>query len=328
VLAIRLAGTIAVTWVALTNVVVSAVEFQLTVAPETKFIPFTVRVNAGPPDETELGENPVMTGTAGLMVNVDAGDVPAVVVTVTLAVPVVAIRLAGTAAVTWVALTNVVVSAVEFHFTVAPEAKLVPFTVSVKAAPPAVAEVGARVVIVGGPGLMVKVEAGDVPRGSATVTLAVPAVAIRLAGTAAVSCVALTKVVVRAVPFQFTVAPETKLVPLIVSVKAALPAVIDAGERLPMVGPTALTVKAVVAEMPEDWATVTLAVPAFVMRLAGTAAISCVALPYVVVNAAPFHCTVAPARKPAPFTVKVNAPLPAFAEVGAMPLTLGAERTG
>jgi hypothetical protein len=62
------------------------------------------------------------------------------------------------------------------------------------------------------------------------VTWAVPAAAMSLAGMAAVTCVALTKVVVRAAPFQLTVAPETKLLPLTVSVNAAPLAVAVFGE--------------------------------------------------------------------------------------------------
>jgi hypothetical protein len=52
-------------------------------------------------------------------------------------------------AVTWVALTYVVVRFVPFHLTTEPEMKLVPFTVRVKAAPPAVADEGLRLVVVG-----------------------------------------------------------------------------------------------------------------------------------------------------------------------------------
>ena len=89
------------------------------------------------------------------MVNVDPTEVPPVVVTVTLAVPVDAIRLAGTAAVSLFALTNVVASAVVPHCTVAPETKFVPLIVRVKAAPPAVAELGLKLAIVGGGGLVV-----------------------------------------------------------------------------------------------------------------------------------------------------------------------------
>lgn len=46
-------------------------------------------------------------------------------------------------------MTNVVVSDVVFHFTTEALTKLVPFTVSVKAAPPVIAEVGESVVTVG-----------------------------------------------------------------------------------------------------------------------------------------------------------------------------------
>ncbi len=53
---------------------------------------------------------------------------------------------------------------------------------------------------------------------------------------AAVSCVALTKVVVRAFPLKLTVEPLTKFVPFTVKVKAAPPAMALVGEMLVMVG--------------------------------------------------------------------------------------------
>ena len=43
------AGMAAVNRVLLTNVVLRALPFHLTVAPGKKFVPFTVRLNAGPP---------------------------------------------------------------------------------------------------------------------------------------------------------------------------------------------------------------------------------------------------------------------------------------
>lgn len=77
-------------------------------------------------------------------------------------------------------------SAVVFHRITAPVTKLVPFTVSVKAGPPAVAEVGAREVIVGG-GLIVNDDPLLVTLPERTVTVAEPAVVTRVAGMAAVS---------------------------------------------------------------------------------------------------------------------------------------------
>ncbi len=63
-----------------------------------------------------------------------------------------------------------------------------PFTVSVNAAPPAVAEVGLRLLMTGVGALMENVAAADgLPPVFSTVMLALPALAIRLAGTAAVN---------------------------------------------------------------------------------------------------------------------------------------------
>ena len=74
--------------------------------------------------------------------------------------------------------------------------------VSVKSVPPAVAEVGLRVEIVGEGGTasaisgeappVVLAVAVAVPAAVLTETVAVPAVAARLVGTTAVTCVALT----------------------------------------------------------------------------------------------------------------------------------------
>src|SRR5215471_19289083 len=149
-------------------------------------------------------------------------------------------------AVSCVALTKVVVRLAPFTCTVAPLTKFVPFTVKVNAAPPAVALLGERLLMVGTGLLTVKVAAADVPPpgvGFVTFTESVPAVAMSLAGMLAVTCVALTKVVVRLLPLTWTVAPLAKLVPLTVNVNAAPPAVALLGERLLMVGTGLLTVK-------------------------------------------------------------------------------------
>lgn len=66
---------------------------------------------------------------------------------------------------------------------------------------------------------MVKGREADVPIEFVTVTAAVPGNATFVAGTEAVSSVALTKVVGCAVPFQSTIASLVKFVPVTVSVK-------------------------------------------------------------------------------------------------------------
>src|SRR2546426_997120 len=128
-----------------------------------------------------------------------------------------------------VALANVVVRTAPFQRTVEAETTLFPYAVRVNAGLPAVALFGVSVVRVGGrgpDGLIVKVCVPEVwPSGLRTLTEAEPAAGMSAAGMLAVSRVALTNVVVRAAPFQRTVAPETKLFPSAVSVKAAPPAV-------------------------------------------------------------------------------------------------------
>src|SRR5439155_8913866 len=78
--------------------------------------------------------------------------------------------------------------------------------------------------------VIARVQEGWLP-GLRTVTWAEPVAATSEAGMLAISRAALTNVVVRAAPFQSTVAPETKLPPSAVSVKVALPAVVLLGER-------------------------------------------------------------------------------------------------
>ena len=145
----------------------------------------------------------VITGVAAI-VNVCAFDVAPQLTTVIEAVPAVAMRAAGTVAVSCVAETNVVVSAVPFQFTVEIVAKFVPLTVKVNPGPPAVAQVGLSELIVGG-ATIVNVTGFDAePVEFLTVTGAVPAVAISAASTIAVSWVEETNVVARFAPFHLT----------------------------------------------------------------------------------------------------------------------------
>ena len=99
-----------------------------------------------------------------------------------------------------------------------------PVTVNVSAGLPAGAEVSDSELIVGAASAVVGVERvkgeePDVPIEFVTVTTAVPGKAAWAADMEAVSCVAVTKVVICAAPFQFTSASLVKFVPITVSVK-------------------------------------------------------------------------------------------------------------
>ncbi len=322
----------AVTWVALTNVVARETPLKLSVAPVRKPVPFTVNVNAAPPTVALVGENVVIVGTGLFTMNEEFPEVPppgAGLVTVTLNVPAAAMSGAVIAAVNWVALTKVVVRAAPLKFTTEVETKLVPFTVSVNAAPPLAALVGERVVMVGTGLFTVNVEFPDVPPpgvGLVTVTLNVPAVAISAAAMDAVTCVALTSVVVFAVPLNFTTDEALKFVPLTVSVNAAPPANPLAGESVVIVGTGLFTVNCELPDMPPPGAglvTVTLKVPAAAISAAVMDAVTCVALTIAVVFAAPLKFTTDDELKFVPFTVSVNAAPPANPLVGESVVIVG-----
>jgi hypothetical protein len=92
-LAMRMAGTVAVTCVEETNDVVSGEPFQFTVEVETKFVPFTVNVNCGPPGVTQVGSIELIVGLAPMVITnvcwalVLQGPAPLLAVMVTLVVP-------------------------------------------------------------------------------------------------------------------------------------------------------------------------------------------------------------------------------------------------
>jgi hypothetical protein len=227
------AGTVATSAPGFQLLTVAATPPKVTVlAPcdEPKFEPEMVTVA---PTAPEFVLRAVITGAALMMGKVVPEDVPAVSDTDRVAVPTLVIRLAGTAAISCVELTNVVLREVLPHSTDAPDAKLVPFTVSAKPALPAITDAGEVLVMVGTPTENVEL-AGVLPEedpsGFVTAMTTEPAVATRLAGTAACNCVELTKVVVKAVPLHSTVAPGTKFVPVTVKVKPVLPVGTELGE--------------------------------------------------------------------------------------------------
>src|SRR5436190_1904523 len=251
------------------------------------------------------------------------------VATVICAVPAAATSAAEMAAVSCVALRNVVVRGAPFQRTVEPLTKPLPFTRSVSDPVPAVTPVGVSPVSPGTGLFTVNVRAPEVPppgAGVTAVTCGVPAAATSAAAMAAVSCVALTNVVVRVAPFHLTVLPLTKPVPVTVSVKAALPADVLIGDRAARVGDELFTVNVCAAVVPPPGAgvtTVTDAVVAAARSETGIAAVSCVALPRVVVRVAPFQPTLAPTSNAVPVSVSVNPAPPAVALEGDSAVSVG-----
>src|SRR5579863_3699642 len=160
-----------------------------------KLVPVNVIVNPLPPAPMDVGEIDVSVGIGfgGLIVNVSAFDVVPTgnpcgpiplapptggfgLNTVTEAVPTVAISAAVMVAVNCEALTNVVVRLPPFHCTTAVFSKLLPFTVSVKAAPPANAEFGTSVVSTATGVVTLNVAVFDVPPPGAGLTTTIGSV--------------------------------------------------------------------------------------------------------------------------------------------------------
>jgi hypothetical protein len=318
--------------VALTKVVTRELPLNVTAAPDRKPVPLTVSVKPAPPTIAPVGESDVIVGTGLFTANGELPDVPppgAGFVTVTLNDPAAAMSAAVIDTVNCVAFTNVVVLALPLKFTTEVETKFVPFTVSVKATPPFTALAGESEVMVGTGLFTANGELADVPppgAGFVTVTLNEPAVAMSAPAIDAVSFVALTKVVVLAVPLKFTTEEATKLVPFTVRVKAAPPTDALVGESEVMVGTGLLTANGELPDVPPPGAgfvTVTLNDPAVAISAAVIAAVICEALTKVVVAAVPLKFTTDDELKFEPFTVKVNAIPPAKALVGDSEVIVG-----
>ena len=173
-----------------------------------------------------------------------------------------------------------------------------PSAMSVKAGPPAVAELGVSAVMIGSGrvviGNLTMLE--KMPPGLRTWTVPSPAYWMALAGIAAVSRVALTNVVDRSTPLKMTVAPDTKPVPSTVSVKAGPLAAVLLGVSVVMAG-AGPTVKVLVLEMLRFGVrTVIPTEVGLVTSSAGIAAVNRVVLTKVVGLASPFQKIVLPGR--------------------------------
>ena len=120
--AIMEAGIVAVNCVALTKILPTWFDVRKTSEFEVKPDPLMVSVNAALPAGVEAGLRLEIAGIGGVMVKVDGADVPPSVVTVMLAMPAVATRLAGIAA-TSVLPVWVMTNGVDPQLTVAVEVK-------------------------------------------------------------------------------------------------------------------------------------------------------------------------------------------------------------
>ena len=147
------AGMDAVNAVALTNVVDTGWALKLIMELALKFEPLTESVNAGLPTATLVGEMLFKAGSGLLTVNVDAVEVPplgAGFMTVTGKEPAAATLEAEIAAVSDVALTNVVGWDAPLKLITEPEMKFEPLTDSVNVPLPARTLVGEIVLMPGG----------------------------------------------------------------------------------------------------------------------------------------------------------------------------------
>jgi len=174
----------------------------------------------------------------------------------------------------------------------------------------------------------------------ATAAAPVPRNAVSAAVIAAVSCVALTKVVWRGEPFQLTTSPLAKPVPFTVRVKPVwlqygvlFDEVVDAESDV-MVGSTiGNDTELDVFVLDAGEATATWAVPTEAISAAGTTTLSCAGLvgdelTYVVANCVVtpplVHCTTEQGRRFVPVAVRVAPEVPAVAVAGEMDVIVGA----
>jgi len=256
---------------------------------------------------------------------VEALDVPpfaAAFATVIFAVPIAAMSAAVIAACKLVLETNVVGRGIPFHCTEEDGRKLAPVTATVNAPPPTIADPGLKSAIEGGANCTVNDTLLDVPPpgvGLATVTVAVPPLAMSVPSIAACKLVLERNVVGRELPFHRTVDEETKFVPVIVNVKAGLPSSSTFGLSDVTVGIGLLMVKVNALDVPPPGLgldTATCAVPAAAMSAAVMSACRPVLETNVVVRELPFHKTVDEGIKLAPATASVKEAVPAFTELG------------
>jgi len=201
------------------------------------------------------------------------------------------IRLAGTVIDIWLVLTTVVGRGVLFQYTVVPGPKPLPSTRAVNEGPPAGTDPGVTVMIVSPPGSVISKRsgAGEAWLGVRTPTEAVPAVAIKFAGTAAANWELEMKVVANGTAFQVTTVLEANPDPFAVSVNAGPPVVALEGVMERSVSGAEVMPNVSAFEIAVPFCAVILADPGCPIRFAGTVADNCVALITVVGSARLFQ---------------------------------------
>ena len=144
----------------------------------------------------------------------------------------------------------------------------------------------------------------------------------------AVNCVELTDSVTRLTLFQYTVAPLTKLLPLIVKVKATPPRTTWLGLRELIDGSGFCTTTGILFEVPPPGLGVDTVIGTLADGLArsdaGSVTLSCVLLTYVVERLDPFHAATELITKLLPDTVRLTGPLPTVRALGETDVTPGA----
>jgi hypothetical protein len=147
----KLISTSAVNCVALTKFVGNCEPLNCTTAPGVNPVPFTVNGKDGCSAFTLGGLSElIVAGCDGpFTVKPMLLEPRLFAVTMTGNFPGAVIRLAGTKAVIWVGLTNVVCNGELFQDATVPDVNPVPFTVNVKAAPPPLALAGLSELTVG-----------------------------------------------------------------------------------------------------------------------------------------------------------------------------------
>ena len=317
----REAGTLAVSCVGPPPLVPSACPFHCTVDPAKSPVPFTASETPASPAEIVGGATDVIRG-AGFTVKFSEFEAnPVGPTTRTGSVPGSATALAGTVAVNEVAdpAAAPAPSGEPFNCAVAPAGKPVPLRISENDGCVAVTTAGVIEVSTSA-GTTVRVNAFDVnPPGLETVTEIVPGAAMADAGTVAVTVPLLEEVVCP----RLSVAPVWKPMPLAVSVNAGPPATTTAGSML--VSWNGRIVNVAVPDRDASAVTTpTVAEPAFATNAAGTCAVKVVELPNAVARPEPFQVTAEPLVKFVPETVSVNVGEPASAELGEIPIRVGA----